>query len=85
MISEVLMEKGHQVQRYRPCEVNTGRTANITQRIKQGNFDLLWASTPNTRLVRRRWSAYLASILSYCVLMAGVGGHYFIYGPNNDA
>ena len=85
VISEVLTAHGHPVQRYRPCEVNTGRTANITQRIKQGHFDILWTSTPNTRLIKKRWSAHLGTIMSYCLLMSGSGGHYFIYGPSNDA
>ena len=85
MFSEVLTERGLHVQRYRPCEINTGRTANLSQRIKQGHFDMLWTSTPSTRLVKRRWSAYLATILPYCLLMVGSGGRYFIYGPKNDA
>ena len=65
--------------------MNTGRAANITQRIKQGQLDLLWTSTPNTRLIKRCWSAYLSTLLSHFLLMSGSGGYYFIYGPSNDA
>ena len=85
MISDALAGQGHQVQRYRPYEVDTACTANLTHRIKQGDLNLRWAFTPNRRLVKRRWTAYLATILSCCALIAGSGGSYFIYGPGNGA
>ena len=68
-----MLKESHNVSRVRPAELNTGRTQFIAHDVKNGKYNMIWATTQSRRLIRKKeWSSHLA-YLSRLLITAAAG------------